>query len=49
MVVSNSILWPAEVAGHIFNLGHGIDQHVDPVNAGAFIEAVHEFSGQYHR
>ena len=35
--------------GHVFNLGHGIDQHVDPVNAGAFIEAVHEFSGQYHR
>jgi uroporphyrinogen decarboxylase len=35
--------------GHVFNLGHGIDQHVDPVCAGAFIEAVHEFSGIYHR
>ncbi|HEX5359737.1 MAG TPA: uroporphyrinogen decarboxylase [Fluviicoccus sp.] len=35
--------------GHVFNLGHGIDQHVNPENAGAFIEAVHEFSGQYHR
>lgn len=34
--------------GHVFNLGHGIDQHVDPVCAGAFIEAVHEFSTPYH-
>ncbi len=35
--------------GHVFNLGHGIDQHVDPAHAGAFIAAVHEFSAQYHR
>ncbi|MCH8542587.1 MAG: uroporphyrinogen decarboxylase [Alcanivorax sp.] len=30
--------------GHIFNLGHGITPQVDPAHAGAFIEAVHEFS-----
>ena len=34
--------------GHVFNLGHGITPEVDPSNAGCFIEAVHEFSGQYH-
>lgn len=36
-------------AGHIFNLGHGIHQHVDPEHAGAFIEAVHELSPKYHQ
>jgi uroporphyrinogen decarboxylase len=36
-------------AGHVFNLGHGIDQHVDPAHAGAFIDAVHELSAQYHQ
>ncbi len=36
-------------SGHVFNLGHGIHQHVDPDNAGAFIEAVHELSAKYHQ
>ncbi|TDY03967.1 uroporphyrinogen decarboxylase [Thiohalophilus thiocyanatoxydans] len=36
-------------AGHIFNLGHGIHQHVDPDHAKAFIDAVHELSVPYHR
>jgi uroporphyrinogen decarboxylase len=36
-------------SGHVFNLGHGIHQHIDPENAGAFIEAVHELSAPYHR
>lgn len=35
-------------SGHVFNLGHGIHQHIDPENAGAFIEAVHELSAPYH-
>jgi uroporphyrinogen decarboxylase len=35
--------------GHVFNLGHGITPEVDPAHAGAFIEAVHELSAQYHR
>jgi uroporphyrinogen decarboxylase len=34
--------------GHIFNLGHGIHQFVDPENAGVFVEAVHELSAKYH-
>ena len=35
--------------GHVFNLGHGITPEVDPEHAGVFIEAVHEFSAQYHQ
>jgi uroporphyrinogen decarboxylase len=35
-------------SGHVFNLGHGIDQKVDPAHAGAFIDAVHELSTPYH-
>lgn len=34
--------------GHIFNLGHGIHQHVDPNSAGVFVDAVHELSQAYH-
>ncbi|MBP3859320.1 MAG: uroporphyrinogen III decarboxylase, partial [Pseudomonas sp.] len=33
----------------VFNLGHGITPEVKPEHAGAFISAVHEFSGQYHQ
>ncbi len=36
-------------SGHVFNLGHGIHQHVEPENAGVFVEAVHELSAQYHQ
>ncbi|WP_018275467.1 uroporphyrinogen decarboxylase [Teredinibacter turnerae] len=35
--------------GHVFNLGHGITPEVDPVHAGAFINAVHELSAGYHQ
>ena len=35
-------------SGHVFNLGHGIHQHVDPEHAAAFVEAVHELSRPYH-
>ena len=34
--------------GHVFNLGHGIHQHINPENVTVFIKAVHELSGQYH-
>ncbi|MEW6353333.1 MAG: uroporphyrinogen decarboxylase [Pseudomonadota bacterium] len=34
--------------GHVFNLGHGIHQHVNPEHAAAFIDAVHELSKPYH-
>ena len=36
-------------SGHVFNLGHGITPEVDPAHAGAFMEAVHEYSAQYHQ
>ncbi len=36
-------------SGHVFNLGHGIHQHVDPERAGVFVEAVHELSAKYHQ
>ncbi|MDX2503933.1 MAG: uroporphyrinogen decarboxylase [Gammaproteobacteria bacterium] len=35
--------------GHVFNLGHGIHQHIDPDNVSVFIDAVHEHSKQYHQ
>ncbi|MGS0675992.1 uroporphyrinogen decarboxylase [Shewanella sp. 0m-4] len=38
-----------EGTGHVFNLGHGIHQHVDPERAGSFINSVHELSGKYHK
>jgi len=38
-----------EGEGHVFNLGHGIHLDVPPENAGHFVEAVHKFSGQYHK
>ncbi|MEO5574455.1 MAG: uroporphyrinogen decarboxylase [Gammaproteobacteria bacterium] len=34
--------------GHVFNLGHGIHQHVDPDRAAEFVKAVHDLSARYH-
>jgi uroporphyrinogen decarboxylase len=31
-------------AGHVFNLGHGIDQHTPVEQVGALVEAVHRHS-----
>lgn len=33
---------------HIFNLGHGIHQHIDPENVEFMIETVHELSPAFH-
>lgn len=35
-------------AGHIFNLGHGVTPQAKPENVGAFFEAVHDLSFEYH-
>ena len=34
--------------GHVFNLGHGVHPDIKPEHVGAMIEAVHEFSPQFH-
>ncbi len=36
-------------SGHVFNLGHGIEQWVDPDRAKLMIDAVHELSIPYHQ
>ncbi|RDH42191.1 uroporphyrinogen decarboxylase [Zooshikella ganghwensis] len=35
-------------SGHVFNLGHGIHQYVEPDRVNAFVDAVHELSEKYH-
>jgi uroporphyrinogen decarboxylase len=35
-------------SGHVFNLGHGILPDVRPEHVKAMVDAVHEFSPQYH-
>lgn len=35
-------------SGHVFNLGHGIHQHVNPEHVAVLVDAVHEFGRQYH-
>ena len=34
--------------GHVFNLGHGVHQFVDPEHVGVLVDAVHELSAPYH-
>lgn len=35
-----------QARGHIFNLGHGIQQHTDPAKAKFLVDTVHELSAQ---
>lgn len=35
-----------DAPGHVFNLGHGIHQHVDPEHLGIMVEAVRELSSR---
>ncbi|HIO93471.1 MAG TPA: uroporphyrinogen decarboxylase [Leucothrix mucor] len=41
--VKNIIADFGEGSGHVFNLGHGIHQHIDPDNVKVLVDAVHEF------
>ena len=34
--------------GHVFNLGHGLQPHMDPEHVGACVRAVHELSAPFH-
>jgi uroporphyrinogen decarboxylase len=34
-------------SGHVFNLGHGIHQHINPDNVAVLVDAVHELGSQY--
>lgn len=36
-------------SGHVFNLGHGITPDVPPEHVAAMVNAVHEFSPDYHK
>ncbi len=36
-------------SGHVFNLGHGIHPTIAPENVKAYVDAVHQYSKQYHR
>lgn len=36
-------------SGHVFNLGHGIHQHVNPDNVKVLVDAVHRLSRPYHQ
>ncbi|WP_038308247.1 uroporphyrinogen decarboxylase [Kingella kingae] len=36
-------------SGHVFNLGHGINQHPTPEHAKILVDTVHELSRQYHQ
>ncbi|ANJ67121.1 uroporphyrinogen decarboxylase [Halothiobacillus diazotrophicus] len=35
-------------SGHVFNLGHGIHQHIDPARVKTLVDAVHRLSRPYH-
>ena len=41
--VSEIISSFGEGSGHVFNLGHGIHQHIDPDKVKVLVDAVHEF------
>jgi uroporphyrinogen decarboxylase len=34
--------------GHVFNLGHGIHQHINPEHVKTLVDSVHELSVEYH-
>jgi uroporphyrinogen decarboxylase len=36
-------------SGHVFNLGHGITPDINPDNVSVLVDAVHEYSREYHK
>ena len=47
--VKNILAGFGEGSGHVFNLGHGIHQDVPTESPKVFVDAIHEFSKQYHK
>ena len=47
--VKNILAGVGEGSGHVFNLGHGIHQDVPTESPKVFVNAIHEFSKQYHK
>ena len=47
--VKNILVGFGEGSGHVFNLGHGIHQDVPTESPKVFVNAIHEFSKQYHK
>jgi uroporphyrinogen decarboxylase len=37
-----------EGSGHVFNLGHGIHQHIDPDHVKVLVDSVHEIGQRFH-
>jgi len=37
-----------EGSGHVFNLGHGIHQHIDPDHVKSLVDSVHEIGQRFH-
>ena len=47
--VKNILAGFGKGSGHVFNLGHGIHQDVPAESPKVFVDAIHEFSKQYHK
>ncbi len=47
--VKNILAGFGKGSGHVFNLGHGIHQDVPMESPKVFVDAIHEFSKQYHK
>lgn len=46
--VTNILASFGQGSGHVFNLGHGIHQHINPEHVAVLVDAVHELSRPYH-
>lgn len=47
--VQNILAQYGHGSGHVFNLGHGINQDVPPEHVATLVDAVHELSCKYHK
>ena len=45
----NDDFGPVANGGHVFNLGHGINQFTPPESVGILVDEVHRYSASFHR